>query len=104
MAFGIGTNAQKADAGTVKGGQMPIACECWFTSSGKTTPVMIKVQNEEDGEIITIRNIQIHYSERKNYAGIPSDEFDCSIYLLGQKLDVKLIHYLTENKWTMNFR
>ena len=104
MAFGIGTNTQPANAGVVRGEQLPIACECWFTSSGKTTPIMIKVQDSDSGEIITVRNIQVHYAERKNYAGIPTDEFDCSIFLLGQKMQVKLIHYLTENKWTMNFR
>lgn len=35
MAFGIGTNPPEADAGSVKGTQKKIACECWFTSTGR---------------------------------------------------------------------
>lgn len=31
MAFGIGTNTSGADAGSVRGTQKEIACECWFT-------------------------------------------------------------------------
>ena len=47
MAFGIGTNAGNTNAGTVKGTQKEIACECWFTSTGKMIPLMLKVKDEE---------------------------------------------------------
>ena len=104
MLFGLGNYTDQPDAGALRGKPLPVACECWFTSSGKIMPIMLKVQNEDDGEIITIRNIQVNYYERKNYAGIPTDEFDCRISLLGQKFDVKLVHYLTDSRWTMNFR
>lgn len=103
MLFRTGDTIKEPDAGNLRGSQLPVACECWFTSSGKIMPLMLKVQNEEDGEIITIRNIQVNYYERKNYAGVATDEFDCRISLLGQKFDVKLVHYLTDSKWTMNF-
>ena len=63
---------------------------------------MIKVE-DEDGEIRTIRQIQVHSQERKNYAGIPSEEYDCTIAILGQKLPVKIVHYLTESKWVIYF-
>ena len=33
-AFGIGTNTEKADSGTLTGRQIKIACKAWFTSSG----------------------------------------------------------------------
>ena len=46
MAFGIGTNAGNTNAGTVKGTQKEIACECWFTSTGKMIPLMLKVKDE----------------------------------------------------------
>ena len=102
MAFGIGTNTKKPDAGALKGEQREIACECWFTCPGKTTPIMIKAE-DEDGEIRTIRQIQVHSQERKNYACIPSEEYDCTIAILGQKLPVKIVHYLTESKWVIYF-
>ena len=95
MLFQIGDTIKEPDAGSVCGKQLPVACECWL---------MLKVQNEEDGEIITIRNIQVNYYERKNYAGVPTDEFDCRISLLGQKFDVKLVHYLTDSKLTIKFQ
>lgn len=102
MEFGIGTNTKKPDAGSLKWEQREIACECWFTCSGKTTPIMIKVE-DEDGEIRTIRQIQVHSQERKNYAGIPSEEYDCTIGILGQQLPVKIVHYLTESRWVICF-
>ena len=103
MSFGIGTNTEKANSGFVKGEHHEIACECWFTCSGKTTPIMIKIE-DEDGEIRTIRQIQVHSQEKKQYAGIPSEEYDCTIVILGQQVPVRLIHYLTESKWVLNFR
>ena len=82
MAFGIGINMQKADAGVVKGIQKEVACECWFTSSGKLMPLMIKVQ-DEGGEVRTIRQIRVHSQEKKMYAGIPAIEFDCTLTVSG---------------------
>lgn len=100
MAFGIGTNAQKADAGFIKGKQREIACQCWFTSKGKVTPLMLKVQ-DEDGEIRTVHQIQVLSQEEKKYAGVQSLEFDCNIIILGQKIGVQLIYYKEENRWVL---
>ncbi len=103
MAFGIGTNAQKADAGFIKGKQREIACQCWFTSKGKVTPLMLKIE-DEDGEIRTVRQIQVLTQEEKRYAGVRSLEFDCIITILEQKIDVQLIYYKEENKWVLIYR
>lgn len=100
MAFGIGTNAQKADAGPVKGKQREIACQCWFTSKGKMMPTMLKIQ-DEDGEIRTVHQIEIHSQEEKLYAGVPSVEFDCTITILEQPIHVWLIYYKAENRWVL---
>ena len=103
MAFGIGTNAQKADAGFIKGKQKEIACQCWFTSKGRVTPLMLKIE-DEDGEIRTVRQIQVLTQEEKKYAGVRSLEFDCIITILEQKIDVQLIYYKEENRWTLIYR
>lgn len=103
MAFGIGTNTQKADAGFIKGKQREIACQCWFTSTGKVTPLMLKIE-DEDGEIRTVRQIQVLTQEEKRYAGVRSLEFDCIITILEQKIDVQLIYYKEENRWTLSYR
>ncbi len=102
MAFGIGTNAGTTKAGSVRGAQREIACECWFTSSGKIIPLMLKVK-DEDGEIRVIRQIEIHSQEKKMYAGIPSIEFDCTLTILEQAINARLIYYQTENRWVLNY-
>ena len=61
---------------------------------------MIKVMDEE-GVIHTIREIQVNYSEKKNYAGVPSLEYDCRIQYLGWQREVKLIFLIDENKWVL---
>ena len=103
MAFGIGTNTQKADAGFIKGKQREIACQCWFTSKGKVTPLMLKIE-DEDGEIRTVRQIQVLTQEEKKYAGVRSLEFYCIITILEQKIDVQLIYYKEENRWVLIYR
>ena len=55
-------------------------------------------------EIRTIKQLQIHSQERKNYAGIPSIEFDCTIVILGGQLAAKLIYYMSEGRWVLNFK
>ena len=103
MAFGIGTNTGKTDAGSVKGKQKEIGCQCWFTSKGKVIPLMLKVQ-DEDGEIRTVRQIQVLSQEEKMYAGIASMEFDCVITILEQQIGVRLIYYKEENRWVLVYR
>ena len=103
MAFGIGTNTQKEDAGFVRGKQKEIACQCWFTSKGKVTPLMLKVQDEY-GEIRTVRQIRVLSQEEKRYAGVRSLEFDCNIIILEQKIGVQLIYYKEENRWVLVYR
>lgn len=103
MAFGIGTNTQKINAGSVKGTQREIACECWFTSTGKIIPLMLKVQ-DEDGEIRVIKQIAVHSQEPKNFAGIPSIEFDCTLTILEHEISARLIYYQTECRWVLNYR
>ena len=103
MAFGIGTNTNKTDARPTRGRQKEIACYCWFTNTGKMTPTMLKVQ-DEDGEIRTIRHIEVISQEEKMYAGIASMEFDCIITILEQQISVKLIYYKEENRWVLVYR
>ena len=103
MAFGIGTNTNKADAGPIKGRQRERACMCWFTNHGKMMPTMLKVQ-DEDGEIRTVRQIQVLSQEEKMYAGIASMEFDCVITILEQQIGVRLIYYKEENRWALVYR
>ena len=83
--------------------QREVGCECWFTSSGKIIPLMIKVK-DEDGEIRIIRHIEIHSQVQLQVVGMPSVEFDCTLKVLEQDIRAKLIYYQTENRWLLMFR
>ena len=66
-------------------------------------PLMLKIE-DEDGEIRTIRQIEVLSQEEKRYAGVRSLEFDCIITILEQKIGVQLIYYKEENRWVLVYR
>lgn len=69
MGFWLGDIADHTDSDTLHGIQREIACECWFTSKGKTVSKIIKVMDEE-GMLHTIRKIQLLTLEEKSCSGI----------------------------------
>lgn len=103
MAFGIGTNCEQTDSGIIRDKLIPIACDCWYTVGGRSIPRMIKLQ-DENGEIQTIHEIHIKSHTNKNYSGLPTIEFDCTICLSerSQLQDVKIIFFITKNCWSMS--
>ncbi len=103
MAFGTGASHRVQGAEAVRGKQREIACECWFTSTGKITPLMLKIKDEE-GVCQTIRPITVRSSEKKMYAGTPSVDFDCESELAGKLTRVWLIYFPNDNRWVMNIR
>jgi len=100
MAFGIGILTDGKDAGSIRGKQIEIACECWFTAKGRTIPRMIKIQ-DGNGAIQTIEEIKVKYSEEKNYSGTRSVEYDCTIIFDEVTHDVKLIFFKEECRWVL---
>ena len=107
MAFGIaadaGAMAGKMENGLLRGTQREVACECWCTSTGKITPLMIKLKDEE-GQIQTIRDITVHAQTKKRYAGIPSIEYDCTLVIRDRYIRAWLIFFQTEGRWVLNLR
>lgn len=101
MAFDIGINVRNIDENIIRGIQKEIACECWCTSKGKITPLMIKLK-DEDGEIQTIKNILVHTQENKRYAGIPFIEYNCTFEYNGKNIKAKLIFYQIECRWALS--
>lgn len=99
-AFGIGINAHMTDAGVIHGRQFEVACDCWFTSKCASRPMIVKFEGE-DGEIQTIKNIQVIVSENKNYSGIPSIEYLCKAIIGGIMQEFKLIFFPAECRWLM---
>ena len=102
MAFGIDIHSRKPDREPcIRGIQKKIACECWFTSTGRMIPLMLKIE-DEDGQIQTIRKIKVHSQEKRMYAGVPSMEYDCTLFAWNREIRVWLIYYQTENRWVLS--
>lgn len=99
-AFGIGTNTNATDAGVITGKKFKAACDCWFTSEGKTSPRLIKFKGE-DGAIQTVTEIRLITCEKKNYAGIPTKEYICEAIIGGIMQEIKLIRFILDDKWIM---
>lgn len=100
MAFKTGMDVYPADSGERRGAYAEIACECWFTSTGGMLPLMVKVKDEQ-GRIHTVKEIAVHFTEEKNYAGVPSIEFDVGLELEGLRKNTKLIYLKEECRWVM---
>lgn len=100
MGFRLGDIQEKKSAGELKGIQREIACDCWFTSQGRTMPRIIKVMDNA-GFIYTIKDIEILYSEEKTYSGIPTIEHFCKIRFNGMERYVKLIYTKENCKWAL---
>ena len=66
--------------------------------------MLVRLVQDEDGEIRTVHQIQVLSQEEKMYAGMRSIEFDCIITILEQQMDVQLIYYKEENKWVLVYR
>ena len=100
MAYGVVDDTQQLNMGIGRKKEMEIACESWFTSKGKMQPLMFKYQDEQ-GEIHTIKEIQVHSREEKNLMTSPYTEFGVTINCQGIYMGAKLIFYKKECRWVM---
>ena len=100
MGFHLGDIADRTEHGVLRGIQREIACECWFTSQGKSIPKIIKVMDDE-GMLHTIREIQVLATEEKTYSGIQTVEHLCRIKLGNGMKTVKLVFTKESCKWVI---
>ena len=100
MAFRLGDILDKTQQAAPKGLQREIACDCWFTSKGKSIPQWIKVMDEQ-GMVHTIKEIEVLTTEEKAYSGIETVEHLCRICVCGRKLLVKLIFTKENCRWAI---
>ena len=103
MTSGTDIGSMGTKEGICVGRQKEIACECWFTSKGEVTPIMLKIR-DEDGEIRTIRQIQVHSQREKKCAGVSSVTLECTITILKQEIQVWLVYYKERNRWVLIYR
>lgn len=88
------------DSGIPTGKMYRIACKAWFTSTGSPIPLSYKFEGD-DGEMQIVKDVRVNYVEDKNYSGIPSKEYGCTVTLGGVSLDIKLIFYCESCIWVM---
>lgn len=100
MAFGIGTKAEHPDNGMIQGTVKEVAVKCWFTVSGKSMPLMMKVRTEEE-EIIKVDDIQVLTVDKQWYAGIMNVKYRCQALVRGQMKEFILLFCPEECSWKL---
>lgn len=103
MGFAIGIEKERQQEAAIRGAYQKAAVGCWFTSTGKVTPLMIKYEDEE-GELHVLKDIRVMKTEQKYYAGVLRRRFDCCAVIEGCRKEFVLLYHPEENIWDMVLR
>lgn len=98
MTFGTGINTQHPEQKKPNGEYRDAAVKCWFTSSGKAMPLMLKVRNDRE-EIVKVENLQVITAEKQWYAGILTWKYCCRAAMHGKKCEFVLLFRPDECSW-----
>ncbi len=90
----------EAESSIPKGKLYHIACHIWFTSTGTAMPLSFRFEDDV-GEIQTVRDMTVRYTEEKNFSGIPSREYGCEAVIGGLIREFRLIFYCETCLWVM---
>ncbi|MDI9243318.1 hypothetical protein [Fusibacillus kribbianus] len=99
MAFGIGINSGHQEHGELKGPYQEVAVKCWFTASGRSMPLGMKLKTED--EIIEIRDIQVQTAEKQFYAGILHWRYRCLAAAGNRQFSFTLLFRPDECTWKL---
>jgi hypothetical protein len=100
MKFDLGELNPKREFGKLRGIQQEIACDCWFTSQGRSIPHRIKVMDQA-GVLHMVDQIQVLYSQEKHYCGIATVEHVCKIELADTQEVVNLVFCKENLVWKL---
>lgn len=100
MGFVVEAKKEFGEERAVRGHYKKVAVGCWFTSTGRGIPQLVKYEDEE-GCIRTLSNIQVFKTDQKNYAGIRTQRFDCSAIVDGREQLFTLLYHLENNLWDL---
>ncbi len=84
----------------VKGHYKKVAVGCWFTSTGRAIPQMLKYEDEE-GVRHTIGQIQVRKTNQEQAAGFLLQRYECSALIYGTYKTFYLLYHPGENTWDM---
>lgn len=100
MGFAIGSNEEKLQERAIKGHYQKVAVGCWFTSKGKSIPKMVKYE-DEDGFVHTFDHVKVLKQEKKHYAGVLLQRYDCQVVQDDLIRSIILLYHPTDNTWDM---
>lgn len=102
MAFLYENEVERHCKQKITGTYLAAAVDCWFPSTGKFYPRMIKYQDENQ-MIQCIKDIQVLYSEQKYYAGVQARKFQCQAVVDGWKKEFILLFFPEDGTWNLIF-
>lgn len=100
MGFVIETVKEKPQERAVNGCYWKAAVGCWFTSTGRAIPMLVKYE-DEDGIRHMLKDIHVRKTEQKYYAGILSRRYECTVTVGGQKHDFTLLYHPETGIWDL---
>lgn len=100
MGFTVSASEEELQERQIKGQYHNAAVDCWFTSTGKMMPKLVKYMDEE-GCLQTLRNIHVKTREQKHYAGILSQKFSCDVVVEGREYAFVLLFNPKEGLWNL---
>ena len=99
MAFGIGINTEHTKSNKPTGTYMDVAVKCWFTATGKSMPLMMKVKIEDD--IVAVENIHVLSSEKQYFAGILNFKYRCRALVWERMMEFVLLFSPEDCAWML---
>lgn len=100
MAFGEQFYLDRKEWGEIRGIKQKVAVGCWFTSTGRMMPKMLKYQ-DAGGRIRCLEEIEILKTEEKYYAGSLVRRYDCLTRKDGREYEFMLLFYPEACFWRM---
>lgn len=98
--FGININSGKPDSGAACTKRVDVACDCYFSRSGRPFIRFFKYEDEE-GQIHTVKDVEVMYAQDKRYAGVLAKECLCRIVVGGVRYEARLLFFAEECRWSM---
>lgn len=100
MGFTVGMEAERLQETSIRGMPQKVAADCWFTSTGKMIPRMIKYEDTE-GSRHMLKDIEVLKSDKKYYAGILLHKYDCQAVADNRRWQFTLCYHPEDNTWDM---
>lgn len=100
MGFTVGMEREKLREEMIRGVPHKVAADCWFTSTGKMIPRMVKYEDPA-GNRHLLKGIEVLKTDKKYYAGILLHRYDCRTVADAHIQNFILCYHPEDNTWDM---